>query len=75
MVHSGFEATAVQDTFKHPIKALVSTMKGIKTEGEMAPDIPLDRQRPAQYVFSRHVDQKLTEIRENKARTKQPTAA
>ena len=23
MVHSGFEATAVQDTFKHPIKALV----------------------------------------------------
>ena len=75
MVHSGFEATAVQDTFKHPIKALVSTVKGIKTEGDMAPEIPLDRQRPAQYVFSRHVDQKLTEIRENKARTKQPTAA
>jgi hopanoid biosynthesis associated radical SAM protein HpnH len=75
MVHSGFEATAVQDTFKHPIKALVSTMKGIKTEGDMAPEIPLDRQRPAQFVFSRHVDQKLTEIRDNKARTKQPTAA
>jgi hopanoid biosynthesis associated radical SAM protein HpnH len=75
MVHSGFEATAVQDTFKHPIKALVSTMKGIKTEGDMAPEIPLDRQRPAQYVFSRHVDQKLTEIRDNKAGTKQPTAA
>jgi hopanoid biosynthesis associated radical SAM protein HpnH len=75
MVHSGFEATAVQDTFKHPIKALVSTMKGIKTEGEMAPEISLDRQRPAQYVFSRHVDQKLTEIREDKARAKQPTAA
>ncbi len=75
MVHSGFEATAVQDTFKHPIKALVSTMKGIKTEGDMAPEIPLDRQRPAQYVFSRHVDQKVTEIQENKARSKQPTAA
>jgi len=75
MVHSGFEATAVQDTFKHPIKALVSTMKGIKTEGDMAPEIPLDGQRPAQYVFSRHVDQKVTEIQENKARSKQPTAA
>ena len=75
MVHSGFEATAVQDTFKHPIKALLSTMKGIKTEGDMAPEIPLDRQRPAQYVFSRHVDQKVTEIQENKARSKQPTAA
>ena len=50
-------------------------MRGIKTEGDMAPEIPLDRQRPAQYVFSRHVDQKVTEIKENKARTKQPTAA
>ena len=50
-------------------------MQGIKTEGDMAPEIPLDRQRPAEYVFSRHVDQKVTEIQENKARTKQPTAA
>jgi hopanoid biosynthesis associated radical SAM protein HpnH len=75
MVHSGFEATAVQDTFKHPLKALASAVKGIKTDGDMAPDISLDRQRPAQYVFSRHVEQKLTEIQENKARAKQPTAA
>jgi hopanoid biosynthesis associated radical SAM protein HpnH len=75
MVHSGFEATAVQATFKHPIKALVTTMRGMKTEGEMAPDISLENQRPAQFVFSRHVDQKLTEIQENKARSKQATAA
>ncbi len=33
----------------------------------MAPDIPLDRQRPAEYVFSRHVEQKLAEIREAEA--------
>ena len=75
MVHSGFEATAVQDTFKHPLKALGVAMSGIKTQGEMAPEISLDRQRPAQYVFSRHVDQKLTEIQENKARSKTATAA
>jgi hopanoid biosynthesis associated radical SAM protein HpnH len=75
MVHSGFEATAVQDTFKHPIKALAATMRGMKTEGEMAPDISLENQRPAQFVFSRHVEQKLTEIQENKARSKQATAA
>jgi hypothetical protein len=50
-------------------------MRGIKTEGPMAPDISLENQRPAQYVFSRHVDQKLTEIRETKARSKQATAA
>ena len=44
-------------------------------DGEMAPDISLENQRPAQYVFSRHVEQKLTEIQENKARSKQATAA
>jgi hopanoid biosynthesis associated radical SAM protein HpnH len=75
MVHSGFEATAVQDTFKHPIKALAASLRGIDTEGEMAPEIPLDKQRPAQYVFSRHVELKLTEIQETKLRNKQATAA
>jgi len=54
---------------------LAATMRGMKTEGEMAPDISLENQRPAQYVFSRHVEQKLTEIQENKARSKQATAA
>ena len=76
MVHWGFEATAVQDTLLNPFKALAVTLRGIKTEGEMAPEIPLERQRPAQYVFSRHVEQKLAEIHETKpARSKQPTAA
>ena len=75
MVHSGFEATAVQDTFKHPLKALSVALRGMKTEGDMAPEISLDNQRPAEFVFSRHVDQKLTEIQENKARSKQVTAA
>ena len=32
----------------------------------MAPDIPLDRQRPADYVFSRHVEQALTRIKARK---------
>ena len=50
-------------------------MRGIKTEGEMAPEISLENQRPAQFVFSRHVDQKLTEIQETKTRSKQATAA
>jgi hypothetical protein len=65
----------VQDTFKHPIKALTASLRGINTEGEMAPEIPLDKQRPAQYMFSRHVEQKLTEIREDKTRGKHATAA
>ncbi|MGF7209507.1 hopanoid biosynthesis associated radical SAM protein HpnH [Skermanella aerolata] len=61
MVHSGYEATAVADTIRNPLKALSVVRKGMKTDGEMAPDIPLDRQRPAEYVFSRHVEQALTE--------------
>jgi hopanoid biosynthesis associated radical SAM protein HpnH len=62
MVHCGFEATAVTDTFKHPLKALMVSLRGVRTTGPMAPDIPLTNQRPAQYVFSRHVEQKLAEI-------------
>jgi hypothetical protein len=63
MVHSGYEATAVMDTVKHPLKALAVAMKGVRTEGEMAPEIPLDHQRPAQYVFSRHVEDAMDRLK------------
>jgi hypothetical protein len=36
----------------------------------MAPDIPLDRQRPAEYVFSRHVEKKIAEIDAEEAKAK-----
>ena len=62
MVHSGFEATAVAETVRRPWRALAQVVRGIRTEGEMAPEIPLDRQRPAEYVFSRHVEQAMTRI-------------
>src|SRR5664279_1861944 len=62
MVHCGFEATAVEDAFNHPLRALGVALGGIRTDGQMAPDIPLNLQRPAEYVFSRHVEQKLAEI-------------
>ena len=68
MVHSGYEATAVMDTIKRPLAALKVAVAGVRTEGAMAPDIPLDRQRPAQYVYSRHVEIKLDEIQGRKAR-------
>jgi hypothetical protein len=63
MVHCGFEASAVADIVKHPLKALGVTLRGVRTEGPMAPDIPLDNQRPAEYVFSEHVEQRLAEIK------------
>ena len=62
MVHSGFEASAVNDALAHPIKLLKVALAGVKTEGPMAAEIPLDKQRPAEFVFSRHVESRLAEI-------------
>jgi hopanoid biosynthesis associated radical SAM protein HpnH len=67
MVHSGYEATAVRDSIAHPLKAAQVALRGVRTEGPMAPEISLERQRPAQYVFARHVQSKLREIRERNA--------
>jgi hopanoid biosynthesis associated radical SAM protein HpnH len=64
MVHCGFEASAVEEAFAHPLRALSVALRGIRTDGPMAPDIPLDLQRPAEHVFSRHVELKLAEIGE-----------
>ncbi|WP_373377441.1 adenosyl-hopene transferase HpnH [Cupriavidus nantongensis] len=75
MVHSGYEATAVADTFAHPLKALGVSLRGVRTSGPMAPDIALDRQRPAEYVFSRHVEIKLEEIQRTRPPAKQPRPA
>jgi hopanoid biosynthesis associated radical SAM protein HpnH len=63
MVHSGYEATAVTETMRRPWKALAQAVRGIQTEGPMAPDVPLDHQRPAEYVFAGHVDRALADIR------------
>jgi hopanoid biosynthesis associated radical SAM protein HpnH len=67
MVHSGYEATAVLDTMRRPLEALKVALAGARTAGEMAPEIPLDRQRPAEFVHARHVAIKLSEIRGRKA--------
>src|SRR6202158_840704 len=78
MVHSGFEATAVRDTVTKPWKAARVALMGVKTDGPMAPDIPLGTQREAQSVLDKNVAQKLSDIRrseaEEKARKKAPAA-
>ena len=67
MVHSGYEATAVAETIRRPWKAAAQVIRGIRTEGPMAPDVSLARQRPAEFVFSRHVESALERIRARKA--------
>ena len=49
--------------------------RGIKTEGPMAPEISLEDQRPAQYVFDGNVQLTLSEMRANEAREKAAKAA
>ena len=63
MVHSGFEATAVMDVVRHPVKAAMVSLRGIKTEGALKPDISLANQRRAKDVFSSHVVREVAEIR------------
>jgi hopanoid biosynthesis associated radical SAM protein HpnH len=41
MAHCGFEGTAVNDAFSHPLKALVTSIRGPRTAGPMAPDPPI----------------------------------
>ena len=62
MVHCGYEATAVNDTVRHPLRALKVALMGVRTEGPMAPEIPLDKQRPAEFMFDRVVAGAVEEL-------------
>ena len=62
MVHSGFEASAVKDAVRRPWKLAGLGLKGVRTSGEMAPEIDLEHQRPAEYVFSRHVEEAMSRL-------------
>jgi hopanoid biosynthesis associated radical SAM protein HpnH len=62
MVHCGYEATAVRDTVRNPLKAALAALRGPRTEGPMAPEIPLANARPAAYVFEQHVVDFMREV-------------
>lgn len=66
MVHCGYEATAVMDSVRNPLKAMRIAMRGVQVEGEMAPEIAMDKQRPAEYVFSRHVQETMEKLSHRK---------
>ena len=75
MAHCGYEPTAANMIVANPLKTLWVTLRGVRTDGPMAPEIALDRQRPAQYVFSHQVQQKLSEIRAGEAEAKRENTA
>ena len=41
MAHCGYEGTAVDDTFANPLKALRTSLRGPRTEGPLAPELPV----------------------------------
>jgi hopanoid biosynthesis associated radical SAM protein HpnH len=42
MAHCGFEGTAVNDAFSHPLKALRAAMRGPRLSGPMADELPFN---------------------------------
>ena len=75
MAHCGYEPTAADATFAHPLKALKVAMFGLRTEGPMAPEIALENQRPAEFMFSRHVEHELAAIHRAKQQPATPLEA
>ena len=67
MAHCGYEPTAANAALVNPLKAMWVALRGIRTTGPMAPEINLDKQRPAQYIFSAEVQKRLSEIRRDEA--------
>jgi len=47
MAHCGFEGTAVNDAFRHPLKALLTSLRGPRVSGPMAPDLALNLEAPS----------------------------
>jgi hypothetical protein len=75
MAHCGYEPTAANLTISNPLKAMKIALFGVKTEGEMAPEISLANQRPAKYNFSEQVEKTLTQLNAEKAKKAADKAA
>jgi hopanoid biosynthesis associated radical SAM protein HpnH len=75
MAHCGYEATAVTDAVRHPLKALWVALRPVETERAMAPEIPLEHQRPADYVFETIVKDAVAELPEREVRRRERSDA
>ncbi len=75
MVHCGYEPTAVNDTVSNPLKALMVWARGPKVDGKMAPEISLDNQRPAEYVFEKQVQTYMESAPAEERKKKSSSAA
>jgi hypothetical protein len=63
MAHCGYEPTAAADATNNPLKALVVALRGVKTEGDFAPEIDLTHARKADYdLHEQHVAKVMKDI-------------
>jgi hopanoid biosynthesis associated radical SAM protein HpnH len=72
MAHCGYEPTAAHASVSNPLAAMWNAIRGVRTEGPMAPEIAMSAQRPAQFVFSRHVQEMMSGIHAAKATPTSP---
>ena len=50
MAHCGYEGTAVNDALAHPLKAMTVALRGPRTDGPLAPELPIRYTREASSV-------------------------
>jgi hopanoid biosynthesis associated radical SAM protein HpnH len=67
MAHCGYEPTAADAAISNPFKMVAVALRGLRTEGPMAPEIALDKQRPAAFVHSLHVERELARLKQAEA--------
>ena len=61
MAHCGYEPTAARVSMQRPLSTIWTALRGIRTTGAMAPEIDLEGQRPAEFVFGRQFNGISTE--------------
>ena len=74
MAHCGYEPTAAVATLGQPLEALRVTMRACAQRGRWRRKSHSTGQRPAEYVFSRHVEEMLAQVGQPKVRAKEPAA-
>jgi hypothetical protein len=76
MAHCGYEPTAAHAAVGNPLRIMWTALRGVKTAGAMAPEISLERQRPAQYMFASHVEKMMADVpRRRRAGAEAPAAS
>ena len=63
MMHCGFEGTAAKEGLQRPWEFIKVGLKGIRTDGPMAPDIDLSHARAAEDVHERQVEAQMERIK------------